>query len=225
MPTCKCTNPCSCYLEQDGVSPSTLTANIVCGEGRYNTIKTGSGTDFDPYVIEFLDSEFFEPDAGKVIKNAPISVFSGASSVYATGFEIIEYQTPNEQFITFIGQQSNSTQHKLYVPSNRFWFVHASADFIFNGSTNGVRRISIRFNPPGGLFSGPKSNHVVVGDSTTGVGEDMSLSCSGVVPQVPVVDFLDPVVTGPGGSFVVSLYQNSGSNMNVQNIKFSMVAL
>lgn len=218
MARCVCTNPCTCYFEYDGDRPNE-DYTLPFQYGRYSTRKKGSGTTADPYIIEFLDSEEFLVEAGQAHVGPDILLTSSASGFAATGFNTIDYETPNEIFIAFQIHISNGF---LYPSVHKFWFASASADFIHNGLDVGSRRISIQWRPPATTY-GTFNDIFIAGNATRAVGEDATVSCSGLSPFAQFIE--RPFFFGPGGSFRVGLQQNSGATMTVRNVKFTLVAI
>ena len=224
MARCKCNNPCTCYFEYDGDRPNTIYTQPYQG-GRYNTRKKGSGTMADPYVIEFLDSEEFRVEAGQAHSTTDqiiVSNASGNDGPWALKLNQIDYETPNEIFLSFDVNKQSATAHSFFLSAHKFWFVSAEASFIYSGAGTGVRRLIVYYNGPSGDF-GPSGSTVVAGTSSRGVDEDMTLSCSGLAPFMNTTT--NTFDEGPDGKFIVGLMQGSGANMAIRNIRFSVIAI
>ena len=220
MSRCQCNNPCTCYFEYDGDRPGTVYTQPY-QYGRYNTRKSGSGTVADPYVIEFLDSEEFQVEAGQASNSGSLVFPSVTNANAVTGFNVIDYSTPYEIFLAFA---IHTPDGSLYPSVHKFWFVSAHATFVSNASANGTRQLLVQWRPPADNY-GPYDEIVLTGVTSTGLpgAEDITLNCSGLAPFASFTERKD--FYGPGGTFTVRIQQNSGSNMTVNNIKFTLAAI
>lgn len=220
MSRCTCNNPCTCYFEFDGDRPSTIYTQPYV-YGRYNTIKKGSGTAANPYIIEFLDSEEYQVEAGQIRTITPQVFTSSTSSNTALNLSQIDYETPGEIFLAFVIHAADGI---MYVPTHRFWFVSAQATFISNGSSTGVRRLHIQWRPPADNY-GVFTEMVIAGTTSSGLpgAEDITLNCSGLAPFADFSERKD--FYGPGGSFILGILQDSGSSMTIKDVIFTIVAL
>lgn len=215
---CVCNNPCTCYFEYDGDRPNTNYTQPY-QYGRYSTRRTGSGTTNDPYVIEFLDSEEFQVEAGQIRPNQDLVLTSGLTTA-VIGYTQIDYETPHE---IFLAVDIHVTDPYVFPSRHKFWLVSAQADFIYNGSTSGTKRLYIQWHPPADNY-GSLFEIVVAGTSTTqGIAEDITLSCSGLMTFVDVVE--KPFFYGQGGNIRVTVQQTSGSNATVRNVRLTLVAI
>lgn len=59
-----CSTPCGCVMADDGIKVIGDSYVVNTGEGRRNTVVSGTGTVSNPYTVSFIDSEFFRPEAG-----------------------------------------------------------------------------------------------------------------------------------------------------------------
>lgn len=224
MARCKCNNPCTCYFEFDGDRPNTLYSQP-WQNGRYSTRKKGSGTSADPFVIEFLDSEEFQVEAGQAVSPLDQTIASsgsGSDGFFAKSLTQVDYETPNEIFIAFDVHKVGPTSHEFFLSSHKFWFVSAEATFVYNGNATGMRRIFVYYEGPAGDF-GVDGSTVIAGSTTTAIGEDTTLSCSGLAPYMTVST--NPYDNGPDGKYIIGIMQSSGANMIVRNIRFTAVAI
>jgi hypothetical protein len=226
MSKCTCTNPCTCYFEYDGDRPNSNYTRPYKG-GRYNTRKKGSGTAIDPYVIEFLDSEEFQVEAGQIRFPIDYSVTSGSNYNNVPNVGLPDYETPIEMFLG-VDIPAHATAGIMYVSAHKFWFVSAEATFISNASANGTRAVNIWWIPPAsqyGPYAGILGGMIVAGTSSSGVpgAEDITLTCSGFVPFIDSTD--TPFFYGPGGSFQIEVQQSSGSAMVVRGVRFNIIAI
>lgn len=212
MTRCDCQNPCSCWVAPDGDSP-TVTGT---GNGRFNTDVNGVGTTSDPYLIGFIDSEFYLPPAGEVFSTTT-KVAANNATLDSVNFDTIVFDTPTFFFVGF-----PFFNISLYVPENRFWFVHASCLFKDNGFNTGFRKLGIVFSPPYDQAAGATflvaGKTVFMGTAPPTGNSDVYASCSGFVPQ-------EIAGNNSNGFFYVVVYQNSGSPMNIQEARFSIVAV
>lgn len=223
---CTCSNPCTCYFEYDGDRPNTNYTRPY-KYGRYSTRKKGSGTSADPYIIEFLDSEEFQVEAGQIRILIDHSVPSNSNYATVPDLAQPDYETPNEIFLG-VDIPSHQAFGIIYISAHKFWFVSAEATFISNASANGTRAMNVWWIPPAsqyGPFSGLSGGIIVAGTSSSGLpgGEDITLSCSGFVPFIDSTD--TPFFFGPGGSFQIEVQQSSGANMTVRGVRFTIVAI
>lgn len=221
MSKCLCNNPCTCYFEYDGDRPNVLYTKPY-QYGRYNTRKKGSGTSADPYIVEFLDSEEFQVEAGQARTTGDISLTSATTGITVVGYTTSDYETPNEIFMAFEGHGPADGQ--FYPSAHKFWFVSAHATFVSNGSASGTRRLAVVWNPPADNY-GPFIQISIAGSTSTGLSgaEDITLNCSGLAP---FADFTEhPTFYGPGGVFLVAIQQSSGSVMLVRDVRFTIVAI
>jgi len=223
---CTCSNPCTCYFEYDGDRPNTNYTRPY-KYGRYSTRKTGSGTSADPYIIEFLDSEEFQVEAGQIRTLIDHSVPTGSNYVVIPDFTQVDYETPIEMFLG-VDIPTHISSGFTYIATHKFWFVTAEATFISNASASGTRAVNIWWVPPAsqyGPYGGSLGGFIVAGNSTSGLpgAEDITLSCSGFVPFIDSTD--TPFFFGPAGSFQIEVQQSSGANMTVRGLKFTMVAI
>ncbi len=216
MARCRCNNPCTCYFEYDGDRPN---EGYIAEHGRYSTRKQGSGTEADPYIIEFLDSEEFLVEAAQTQTTLDNNIPSATTAFNVVGFDQIGYETPNEIFMGFVIHGGNGI---LYPSAHKFWLVSAQATFIYNGVVTGNRRIHVQWQPPANNY-GPYGSIFLSGTSATGVAEDMTLSCSGLCPVANITERVNHY--GPGGSFILGIQQSSGATMSVRDIKFNIVAI
>lgn len=228
---CSCNNPCTCYFEYDGDRPDS-NYTLPYQYGRYSTRKKGSGTTADPYIIEFMDSEEFEVEAGQARYSGTKIVGSQISTSKGTQgpIDTLDYETPGQFFLFFVALQAFSSG--LIYPSNlKFWFVTAEATFVNNQQITGVRRIHINWVQPAptygnvSTFSG--DGITVAANTSTGLPagtEDITLSCSGMAP-FPNFTGGQAATENPAGIFSVWLFQSSTQNMNVSGIKFTAVAI
>lgn len=226
MSRCTCSNPCTCYFEYDGDRPNANYTRPYKG-GRYSTRKKGSGTSANPYVIEFLDSEEFQVEAGQIRVLIDHTFPSNSNYTIVPDLAPPDYETPNE---IFLGTDipTHAALGLMYVSTHKFWHISFEATFISNNSANGTRGLAVWWIPPAsqyGPFTGITGGIIVAGTSSTGVpgGEDITLSCSGFVPFVDSTD--TPYFYGPGGSFQVEVHQSSGATMTVRGVRFSIVAI
>lgn len=226
MSRCTCTNPCTCYFEYDGDRPNSNYTRPYKG-GRYSTRKKGSGTTADPYVIEFLDSEEFQVEAGQIRFPIDASVTSGSNFFNVPNVGQPDYETPIEMFLG-VDIPNHISAGIIYIAAHKFWFASAEATFISNNSANGTRIINIWWVPPAsqyGPYAGQLGGMIIAGNSSSGLpgAEDITLSCSGFVPFIDSTD--TPFFFGPGGSFQIEVQQSSGSNMTVKGVRFTIVAI
>lgn len=221
MARCVCNNPCTCYFEYDGDRPGTIYTQPF-QYGRYSTRRKGSGTAADPYVIEFMDSEEFQVEATQINASASqvITSSNGVNTITGFGSNIV-YTTPNE---ILIATQVHLTDGSLYPSAHRFWYCSAEATFVSNGGSNGTRFLMIQWRPPADNY-GAFTEIVLAGTTSTGLpgAEDITLNCSAMAPFASFTERKD--FYGPGGTFTVKVQQSSGSNMTVNNVKFTLVAI
>lgn len=226
---CTCNNPCTCFVEYDGDRPNT-NYTLPYQYGRYSTRKKGSGTAANPFVIEFLDSEEFRVEAGQIRSGADLIISSNTASVTATGFNTIDYETPNEIFMAYT---LHFTDGQFFPSAHKFWFATAEATFVNNSAISGTRKIFIQWHPPVGdpdnqsvPYYGPMTQIVIAGNTSSALPagtEDITLSCSGLFPFVNYTDNIN--YWGPGGTVQIGLQQDSGASMIVRNMKFTLVAI
>lgn len=225
MSRCVCNSPCSCYFEFDGDRPGT-TYTLPFQNGRYNTRRKGNGTLVDPYVIEFLDSEEFQVEAAQAHSTGTqtvTSVGSGSDGSRAIHINQIDYETPSEIFIAFNSLEASATVHEFAPITHRFWLVSAQATFVNNGLASGMRRLFIQYEGPAGNY-GVDSDTIVAGNtSSAALTEDITLSCSGLLPFMDELG--DPLFNGPGGTVEIGLMQSSGANMTIKDVRITFVAL
>lgn len=210
MARCGCDNACSCYFAQDDIllySPPFPTT-----QGRYNSTVSGSGTTADPYVVEFLDSEEFRPRTGEIIRIGNINTLDATATVMVFNpWTQVVYSSPDPYF--FVGFPNAISGNYVAVPENRFWFFSAQCEFVHNGNSAGIRKLMVGYN--NGQFGVEK---IVASKTTTGLSEDIWMNASGYLP-----------VTQPGvnlnGTFELIFFQNSGANMTIRNVSFSIVGL
>lgn len=224
MSRCSCQNPCTCFFEYDGDRPNTV-YTLPFKYGRYSTTRTGSGTSADPYIIEFLDSEEFRVEAGQAHSSGDQIITSGTSThLAANGINTIDYETPHE---IFEGFELLLGLGPVIPTSHRFWYVTAEATFVNNGQAGGLRRIYVRWDPPGN-YGNVGSYIVIAGNSSTGLPagvEDITLSCSGMSPFANTVDLSDALANGLGGNYTIYVLQSSTANMTIRNVKITFVAI
>lgn len=224
MSRCTCNNPCTCYFEYDGDRPNTP-YTLPFQQGRYSTRKSGAGTPANPYVIEFLDSEEFQVEAGQIARSADLTgVPSGTNFNSVPGFDTIVYETPTEIFMAHLIHIGDG---EMYPSAHKFWFVSAEATFVNNGSGSGTRTLLVFWHPPMELWLLPTLSSMViagnVSSSLPGGTEDMTINCNGLIPMMNTTEEIN--FFGPGGSLGVYLQQNSGATGTVRNIKLSLVAV
>lgn len=224
MARCKCNNPCTCYIEYDGDRPNTKYTSPY-QYGRYNTRRSGTGSAFDPYVVEFLDSIEFQVEAGQVSTIADqVIETSNTQATLDPASMVVSYETPYEIFLAL---DATDAGDQILAPSYmRFWMASAQATFVYNGSTAGSRGIWLAWRPPANQTGVPviypgDGSPLVAGTSSAGsLSEDMTLSCSGFSPFLDRT--LNPFVQG--GVFVIRLQQSTPGNLTVRNVRFSLVA-
>lgn len=230
MSRCTCNNPCTCYFEYDGDRPGT-NYTLPYQYGRYSTRRKGSGTSADPYIIEFIDSESFKVEAGQARNNSnqTLASGSGAGEGSISPITTIDYETPTE-FFSFFEGLALLAPGLMYPSARLFWFVTAEATFVNNQQSSGIRRLLIRWIPTavGGTYGNVSTfsgdGVTIASNSSSGLPagtEDITLNCSGMVPFGNLISSAE----NPGGSFSVLIYQNTGSNMTVNSVKFTAVAL
>lgn len=214
MPTCgQCNNPCTCLVSEDGFFANRPT------DGRANTVVTGRGTPSEPFTVSFVQSEFYRPESGELKQtNTFVLPDNSVNNVSpTTGFTFGSvYQSPGSVFVSFTPVGSSVLTGSF----GHFKYLGASATFSANAT--GIRYMSIIGSNPWNLI-----DYVVAGNSSLGdsVGPSV-LNCAGFTPGVFDPSGLAPIFSNTGiQAWGVGIWQTSGGNLNVTDIKFWMTTI
>lgn len=226
---CSCNNPCTCYFEYDGDRPNT-DYTLPYQYGRYSTRKTGSGTAANPFIIEFLDSQEFQVEAGQLRTSSDQVLASNTSASQLGNLNTVDYETPTEIFMAYT---LHAVDGIVFPSAHKFWYATAEATFVNNGSAVGTRRIHLQWHPPVGdpdnefvPYYGGMYNMILAGNTSSGLpagSEDITLSCSGLIPFINYTSNIN--FWGPAGSIAIFIQQDTGSSMLVRNAKITLVAI
>lgn len=207
MPICGCVESCNCTVAQDGYWGNHPEL------GRNFSNVTGDGSSSDPFVITFLDSLEFRPRTAE-IGWKDFSLVSTSSNFTPVSFtadqdSFLIYESP----IHFVVRDPFSFEYR-YSDFN-YMYIGASVTFAetADASTND-RQIALA-NLYAEVF--PATSHVIAASQSPGGNADpLTLTCEAFWPGI----FL--TVTGVGNvrqEFQLYVYQNSGSNIVLSDIK------
>lgn len=200
-----CTNPCTCTLFTDGLFAGSPEL------GRNFTAVEGTGSTDDPYVIHFYDQNEFRPKSAEITWKDVIlpNNIAQPNVLSFTPFGSYKYQSP----INFIIK----TVSDIYLQSN-FFVIGCSVTFAETAdSGSSGKRIQLK------TYRGPVIGFttVVIGGQTVaaGGGDPMTLSCQTFHPGLLQVD---PSLTKPVTIFQLEVFQNSGSDILLSDIRIWM---
>lgn len=200
---CGCVTPCNCVFADDGVVEVNGSYVVNTGQGRRNTVVSGDGSINNPITVSFIDSEFFRPEAGEfTFTNQSESSGSYEELDFVAGPANIIYQTPTDIFNTLISTIA-------FTVKGFFQFFGATA--VFQSNTTGTRKLIISYDD-GNL------EQAAAGMTVDAPSESLTLTASGFYPGL----FQPNASTPPVGfsKFRVYVWQDSGSALNLSNIKF-----
>lgn len=199
-----CSTPCGCVMADDGIKVIGDSYVVNTGEGRRNTVVSGTGTVSNPYTVSFIDSEFFRPEAGEFsFPNQDVTNNAYDLLDFSNGPGVVAYQTPHTIFLRLEGGGLGDFTVKGF-----FQFVGASVEFA--NSTVGARKIVISYVDGANV-------RTFAGNTSEAPGESLTLSTVGFFPGR-----FSPSITHPVGfsEFKVHVWQDSGGNMSITNLKF-----
>lgn len=214
MANCQCLDPCNCLVTEDGFFANRST------DGRANTVVTGRGTETDPYVISFQQSEFYRPDSGEIRTTNTRTPSSGAYSFInkSSGdtFTTI-YQSPNAVFFDFPAPAVDP----IVGAFGNFKIVGASATF--QTAATGARYISILAQSP----TDASTDYIIAGSGSIGHSSGpITLQCTGFAPGIFDATFLPASYSNTRvNAFVVGVWQTTGGLLTVSNVKFWMTTI
>ena len=126
MPTCGCTTPCNCLVDEDGYRSGHPE------QGRRSTVVTGRGVAEDPYVIEFQLSGEYRPPSAE-IRMTGVVIANNFGTVEFFTPENVQWESPNNNVYTAVSF--------YFMLTGSFHAVGASASFAANAT--GTRHLDI----------------------------------------------------------------------------------
>lgn len=204
MVMCGCISPCNCSISEDGYfgnAPS---------RGRANTQVTGNGSVSDPFVLSFIDSVNFRPQAAEVrypnrtVADGTTTTISSPSSPFKG---IVIYQTPGLVLLAF-------SLFNSIVLNAHYFIVGASVEWAATGPLGG-RNLWIEADT-----SGPNvlPNRVIAGTSQSATNTVTVQTCSGYFPGIYTFN-LD--TSGFTSEFKIGVKQDGVAvGIPISNIKF-----